>query len=166
MTKERFKEIYCGHYAAMYRLAKSMLYDEEESRDVVSEVFARLLQGGIFPDDRHLDGYLLSSVRNRCRDVISHKQIRERVRALYSVQMQQGQMVADCDDDDRLEQLLRFVDEQLPPLSQRIFRLRFLSEMTYAEVAEAVGVSRVTVYHHLSQSLQKVKAYFETLSNH
>ena len=30
----------------------------------------------------------------------------------------------------------------------------------HQQVAEAVGVSRVTVHHHLSQSLEKINAYF------
>ena len=32
--------------------------------------------------------------------------------------------------------------------------------MTCQQVADAVGVSRVTVHHHLSQSLEKINAYF------
>ena len=51
---------------------------------------------------------------------------------------------------------------QQPPLSQQIFRLRFLREMSYEEVAQAAGVSKVTVYNHLSQSVQRIKEHFET----
>ena len=42
-----------------------------------------------------------------------------------------------------------------------VLRLKLCEGMTYEEVAEAVGVSRVTVYHHLSQSLQRIKEHFE-----
>ena len=65
-------------------------------------------------------------------------------------------------DDDRLERLMQFVEAELPPLSRQIFRLRFLREMSYEEVAQAVGVSKVTVYHHLSQSLQRIREHFKT----
>ncbi|MCR5314343.1 MAG: RNA polymerase, partial [Bacteroidaceae bacterium] len=54
-----------------------------------------------------------------------------------------------------------FVEREFPPLTQQIFRLRFLREMTYEEVAQVVGVSKVTVYNHLSQSLQMIKEYFK-----
>ena len=55
MTKEEFENIYRRHYAQMYRLARVMLYDPQESKDVVSEVFTRLLHAKheLFPY-RHL----------------------------------------------------------------------------------------------------------------
>ena len=44
MTREEFENIYRQHYAKMYRLARTMLYDVDESKDVVSDIFARLLR--------------------------------------------------------------------------------------------------------------------------
>ena len=161
MTREKFEEIYRRHYPAMYRLARTILYDADDSKDVVSEIFARLLRGEIAPQADRIEGFLMTSVRNRCRDVLRHKNVRESVEKLFSAEIMQNQNKP-INDDDRLERLMLFVEAQLPPLTQQIFRLRFLREMTYEEVAEAVGVSRVTVYNHLSQSLQRIKEHFET----
>ena len=160
MTKEKFEEIYRRHYPDMYRLARTILYDADDCKDVVSDIFARLLRGDTVPQPEKLEGYLMTSVRNQCRDVLRHKNVRECVEKLFSAEIRQNQVVP-INDDDRMERLMLFVETQLPPLSQQIFRLRFLREMTYEEVAEAVGVSRVTVYHHLSQSLQRIKEHFE-----
>lgn len=161
MTREKFENIYRRHYAKMYRLAKTMLYDADESKDVVSDIFARLLRDGDRPQKDKMEGYLMTAVRNRCRDVISHKSIRERVEKLFLQESMQSQIVS-LNDDDRLERLMQFIESELPPLSQQIFRLRFLHEMSYEEVAQAAGVSKVTVYNHLSQSLQRIREYFET----
>jgi len=160
MTKEKFEEIFRQHYSAMYRLAKTMLYDADECKDVVSEVFTRLLRGDVVPQEERIEGYLMTSVRNKCRDVLSHKDLRQRVEKLYSQELIQSQVVY-INDDDRLERLMQFVESEFPPLTQQIFRLRFLREMTYEEVAQVVGVSKVTVYNHLSQSLQMIKEYFK-----
>lgn len=161
MTREKFENIYRRHYAKMYRLAKTMLYDADESKDVVSDIFARLLRDGDRPQKDKMEGYLMTAVRNRCRDVISHKSIRERVEKLFLQESMQSQIVS-LNDDGRLERLMQFIESELPPLSQQIFRLRFLHEMSYEEVAQAAGVSKVTVYNHLSQSLQRIREYFET----
>ena len=160
MDKKEFENIYRQYYAQMYRLARTMLYDPQESKDVVSDIFARLLREKYQPQQNQTEGYLMTAVRNRCRDVISHKSIRERVERLFLQESMQGHIIA-MNDDDRLERLMQFIEAELPPLSQQIFRLRFLSEMSYEEVAQAAGVSKVTVYNHLSQSLQRIKEHFD-----
>ena len=119
-----------------------------------------MLRDDVVPQEERIEGYLMTSVRNRCRDVLSHKDVRQRIEKLYSQELMQSQVVY-LNDDDRLERLMQFVEREFPPLTQQIFRLRFLREMTYEEVAQAVGVSKVTVYNHLSQSLQKIKEYFK-----
>ena len=161
MTKEKFEEIYRRHYPAMYRLARTILYDADDCKDVVSDIFARLLRGKVLPQADRIEGFLMTSVRNQCRDVLRHKDVRECVEKLFSAELR-GNQVISINDDDRLERLMLFVEAELPPLTQQIFRLRFLREMTYEEVAVTVGVSRVTVYNHLSQSLQRIKKHFET----
>ena len=158
MTTSELEILFKTHYAAMFRLAMSLLYDEDESKDVVSDVFASLLGGGLAIRSDNARGFLLTCVRNSCINVIRHKQMRERFMKLYS---NRAEPLADGPDDSlTLAELREYVDNNLPPLSRRIFTLRYLHDMTCQQVAETVGVSRVTVHHHLSQSLEKINAYF------
>lgn len=158
MTTSELEILFKTHYAAMFRLAMSLLYDTDEARDVVSDVFASLLDGGLAIRSDNARGFLLTCVRNSCINVIRHKQMRERFMKLYS---NRAEPLADGPDDSlTLAELREYVDNNLPPLSCRIFTLRFLHDMTCQQVADAVGVSRVTVHHHLSQSLEKINAYF------
>ncbi len=83
MTREEFENIYRQHYAKMYRLARTMLYDVDESKDVVSDIFARLLREKYQPQQSQMEGYLMTAVRNRCRDVLCHKSMQERVEKLF-----------------------------------------------------------------------------------
>ena len=157
MTKSELEILFKTHYAAMYRLAISLLYDEDEARDVVSDVFASLL-GGMSIRSDNARGFLLTCVRNCCINVIRHKQIRQRFIKLYSTS---AEPLADgLDDRVTLNELRDYIEHELPPLSRRIFTLRYLQDMACQQVAEAVGVSRVTVHHHLSQSLERINAYF------
>ncbi len=158
MTTSELEILFKTHYAAMFRLAMSLLYDEDESKDVVSDVFASLLDGGLAIRSDNARGFLLTCVRNSCINVIRHKQMRERFMKLYS---NRAEPLADGPDDSlMLNELREYIDNNLPPLPRRIFTLRFLHDMTCQQVADAVGVSRVTVHHHLSQSLEKINTYF------
>ena len=158
MTRRELEILFKSHYATMFRLAMSMLYDEDESKDVVSDVFASLAAGGMTIKSDNARGFLLTCVRNSCINVIRNKQVRERFAKLYS---NKAEPLADGPDDSlMLNELREYINTELPPLSRRIFTLRFLHDMTCQQVADAVGVSRVTVHHHLSQSLEKINAYF------
>ena len=158
MTRQETEILFKTHYSAMYRLAMSLLYDEDESKDVVSDVFASLLDGSMTFCSDNARGFLLTCVRNSCINVIRHKRVKERFAGLYSTS---GEPLADGPDDTMmLDELRDYINKQLPPLTCRIFTLRYLQDMTCQQVADAVGVSRVTVHHHLSQSLDKINAYF------
>ena len=146
MTKSELEILFKTHYTAMFRLAVSLLYDADEARDVVSDVFTSLLDGG------------LAIRTDNARGFIRHKQMRERFIRLYSTGDEP--QVSGPDDSMMLAELRDYINTQLPPLSRRIFTLRDLQDMTCQQVAEAVGVSRVTVHHHLSQSMEKINAYF------
>ncbi len=160
MPKEEFEQIYRQYYAKMYRLAYSMLYDADESKDAVSDVFARLLRSGSLPQSDKIEGYLMTSIQNQCRNIISHRSIRERVEKMFTQELSQS-IVIPVNDDDRMERLKLFINAELPPLTKKIFQLRFLKELSYEEIAQATGVSKVTVYNHLSQSLKRVHEYFK-----
>lgn len=160
MTKQEFEILFKTHYASMYGLAYSLLYDEDDSKDVVSDVFASLLDGGLALKSDNARGFLLTCVHNSCINVIRHRRVQERFTRLYVTQ--QEPLADAMDDSVMLEELRRYIDANLSPLSRRIFMLRYLQDMTVQEVAYAVGVSRVTVYHHLSQSLERINAYFNS----
>ena len=49
MKKENIEVLFRQYYNKMIRLARRMLYDVEESRDVVSEVFATLIKTNVIP---------------------------------------------------------------------------------------------------------------------
>lgn len=159
MTRENFETMYRKHYPQMYRLARTMLYDADDCKDVVDDVFVKLLREEIVPEEDKIEGYLMTSVRNRCRDRLRHKSVRERVEHLYQAEMKLNSVVM-TKDDDRLEQLTAYMEHELPPLSRQIMKLRFLSEMSYDEVAKATGVERTTVYRHLTKSIEMIRAYF------
>jgi RNA polymerase sigma factor (sigma-70 family) len=61
-----------------------------------------------------------------------------------------------------MSELMQFIEEHLSPLNQKIFRLRYLREMTCQEVADELGISRMTVHSHLRESIEKVRVYFKS----
>lgn len=138
------------HYEKMYNLARCILGDDDESKDVVSDVFTHILADDVVLMPESEEGYLMRSVRNRCLNLIAHKAVKERVAKLL---LADADVILADNMDERLEQLLLLIEELEPPIRKQIFRLRYLQEKSYQEVADEVGVSKVTVFNHLSKAL-------------
>ena len=146
------------HYEKMYNLARSILSDDDESNDVVSEVFTTILADDVVLMPESEEGFLMRSVRNRCLNLIAHKSVKERVTKLL---LDDADVILSDKTDGRLEQLMLLIEDLEPPIRKQIFRLHYLKEMSYQEVADKVGVSKVTVFNHLSQAMDWIKEQFK-----
>lgn len=155
--KREFERIFRQYYGGMFRLARKMLGDDQESKDVVSDVFTQLLNSHADLHSDTLQSYLLMSVRNRCLNLLVHKQ-REQAAI---VDLRTGE--DDNTEQEQLDTLHRYIDEHMPEMAQRILLLRYQQGMKYREIADELKVSEVTVFHHLSQSLKELKDYFKSL---
>ena len=81
--QSKLEKLFRQHYRQMYRLATMLLHDDAESKDVVHDIFAHLLRESQDLREETAEHYLLTSVRNRCLNVIRSRQIQERVEHLY-----------------------------------------------------------------------------------
>ena len=161
--RSQIESLFKTHYVQMYHLALTLLFDEAESKDVVSDVFASLLSGKVVIAD-NAKAFLLASVRHRCLNVLQHKQVHERFARLLTEDT--DTLVSDntVEEQMQMEELMSYVRDNLSLMEQNVFRLRYLREMTCQEVAEALNVSRQTVHTHLKQSLEKIRKYFNSNS--
>ncbi len=161
IDKREFETVFRRHYDGMYRLAMRMLGgDDAESKDVVSEVFAHLLHSNTDLKAETLRAFLLTSVRNRCINLLVHKQKEQQMQKAVVVEMITPERTA---EHEQLQMLYRFIESRMPKLSQQILRLRYQQELKYREIAQVLQVSEVTVHNHLSQSLKQLKEHFKSL---
>ncbi len=157
IEKREIERLYEAYQQKMIRLAWMILGNKQEAEDVVGEVFSHMLEKGKTMPQAE-EGYLMMAVRNRCANVIAHKSVKERVTKLIGdAQCTEPQTAR----DERLEEIAEFVRHHLSPLTQRIFQLRYIMGMSYQEIADATGVSKVTVYNHLSEAVDKARAHFK-----
>lgn len=155
--KQEFEAIFRQHYGAMFRMAKRMLGDDADSKDVVSDVFVHLLNSSIDLHSESPRTFLLTSVRNRCINLLVHKQKEQAVFADLTDDTEQKTK------DEQLDELHRYINEHMPELTQKIFCLRYQQGQKYREIADTLQISEVTVHRHLSQSLEQLKEHFKSL---
>ena len=154
METMEIQRLFKQHYAKMYRVARTILYDEQESEDVVSDIFETLLHGQTLLKPETEERYLLTSVRNRCLKRLRHS----------SIPLEECSCTEPVDEsgaeDERLTDIDEFVACHVSVQEQRIFRLRFTDGCSYEEIAAAEGISRVAVWKHLSHALNLIRNHF------
>ena len=91
INKETIEQLFRQHYLRMYQLARVLLKDDAASKDVVSEVFADVLDGKTQLDldnetitsepplpSANAGSYLLVCVRHKCLNLLSRQKMKDR----------------------------------------------------------------------------------------
>ncbi len=157
MTNRKDTEkLFRQHYRQMYGLAVLLLHDEAESKDVVHDVFARLLS-----DSRPLgadtaEAFLMTSVRNRCLNVMRNRKIQERIQRLYLLDMETT-ILSERQLREEAEGLREAISQLQPPVCRDIVLRHFRDGLTFSEIARELMVSETTVYKHLSRALHSLR---------
>ena len=161
MTDQRkLQKLFKQHYRQMYRLATILLHDDAESKDVVHDIFAHLLRNSQDLREDTAESYLLTSVRNRCLNVIRSRQIQERVEHLYLLDLDTNITPTERLEEE-LEALYKGIDQLEPPVCRDIIMQHFRDGITFKEIACRLGVSETTIYKHLRRALSQLRTHLK-----
>lgn len=156
MTSKEFDTLYRKNFIVLFRLAFHTLRDEEESRDVVNDVFANLLENPPKETISNIDGYLFRTVRNKTLDIISHQDVVQRARQLYPIEMEAYEGY-DYEHERRLQQVSEFIDSSLSPSARETMTLVFKEGLSYKDTASRLGVSVAMINKHVVKSLKLLR---------
>ena len=154
--QRKLERLFKRHYRQMYRLATILLHDDAEGKDVVHDIFVRLLDDHRDLQEKTAESYLLTCVRNRCLNVIRSRQIQERVERLYLLELDEtiaptGRL------EEELKALQKGIELLNPPVCRDIILQHFRDGFTFKEIASHLCVSETTVYKHLRRALSQLR---------
>ena len=77
-SKSAFKVLFIKHYAPLVLFANKYLTNTSASEDVVQDIFIELWKSKrTFTDEQHLNAFLLTTVKNKCLNVLNHQKVRD-----------------------------------------------------------------------------------------
>lgn len=164
MTKEDMldrkilEDLFRQNYSKMIRLARTLLDDDEDAEDIVQDVFARLLTRESIADITV--GYLMTATHHGCMNLIRQMDTRNQLRHLYPIEVEADITPTDI-RMERLDEIQRFVNEQMTEPHLTVFRLRFDDGLIIKEIAERTGLAIGTVHKYLQQSIHLVQNHFK-----
>lgn len=155
--EQQFKELFLSEYGRMYKAAYILLGDEDEAKDVVQDIFAKLWAGNVTIKEESQRTFLLTCVRNRCLNIIAHRQTH-----LEAIKFQTPEAIdGETYDEEIVEAVNRYVDERLTPQTSRIIKMHFNEDQSYKEISNSLGISLSAVNKHIVQGLRKLRSTFK-----
>ncbi|NBH89435.1 MULTISPECIES: RNA polymerase sigma-70 factor [Parabacteroides] len=161
-----FNELYRRYYPSLRSYAELFL-DEEESEDVVQDVFLNVwLRKEGLDDSLSLQGYLLRSVYNSSLNILKKKGRSNDYRSMYEQEIEEiGYKYYDPDTNDVIRKLynqdlraeINAAINSLPARCREIFTLSYLHDMPSKEISLQLGISLSTVDNHIYSALKLLR---------
>jgi len=150
--KKIFKNLYEKYYSQAVLFATSIVYDKEEAKDIVQEVFFYLWDNADnIRIKTSIKQYIFTAVKNKSLNLIRQYKIRDnnedQIREAYFMA---GEMYPETDHDKVVK--LRLGINELPKQMKKVLQLKVYEGKTYNEIAEELGISINTVKTHLKRA--------------
>ncbi len=158
--QDAFRELVERHEGRVYRLALRLLGDPRAAEETAQDAFVRLY-GALdsFRGDSRLSTWLHRVTVNLCRDEQRRAQRAER---FVELDVAEPRLVVVSGDEagelERAESSARVEAAlaRIPEAQREAIVLRYLGELSYAEIAEATGVSANTVASRVYRGLERL----------
>jgi RNA polymerase sigma-70 factor (sigma-E family) len=155
--------LFSAHYRGLVRLAVLLLHDESAAEDVVQDAYVALHRRWwrLRDADKAL-AYLRTSVVNGARSALRHRGVADRYVAARRVADEPT--VASAESGAlallRHREVLEAV-RRLPARQREAIVLRYYGELSEAEIADAMGVSKGSVKSHASRGMAALRGSLE-----
>ncbi|MCQ2196175.1 MAG: hypothetical protein MJZ60_01470 [Bacteroidaceae bacterium] len=118
-SKGQIEKLFMQYHQDMLRVAVMLLHDEEEAKDIVHDVFGRLLRGETLLREKSARAFLMTSVRNACLNRIRDARMQERAKRLYLLEAEvETTTTEQLEAESRL--LLQGMERLYPPMCQKM----------------------------------------------
>jgi RNA polymerase sigma-70 factor (sigma-E family) len=151
--------LYAAHYRSLVRLAALLLRDTPAAEEVVQDSFVAMHGAWrrLSDPDRAL-AYLRRSVVNRSRSALRHRSVVERHAprpAPDAPSAEHGALLA-LEHSDVLAAL-----RKLPQRQREVLVLRYYVDLSEAQIADTIGISRGAVKSHASRGMTALRDALE-----
>ena len=161
LTDETLKRLFYDHYQELCRHANSYLGSEDESEDVVQQVFASYWeQHREQPVMDNIRAYLYTAVGSRCLNVLNREGMKNRRHDMGAAELVAPAASAPTDSEATLSELKKAVEQallELAPTTRQAFVLSRHHGLSQKEIAEVLDCTIKNVEYHMSRALKHLR---------
>lgn len=158
--KHAFSELYQRYWPLLFRHARKLLQDEDESKDVVQDVFISLWSAVMdFNEKTILSAYLYTSTRNKILNIFRRNKVSGAHLESLSGFISQGTNVTDhLVREHMLAAQIEEEIENLPARMREVFELKRKQNLSYKQISELMDISDLTVKAQMNKAITILRA--------
>lgn len=165
-----FFELYERYKTVLYLHAKRMLDDEDETKDVIQEIFTTLWDKRTsLSISTSVKSYLYTAVRNKVLNLLTHRKFE--INYLNSLQKVIDLTENEVEGQIREKQLIVMIEKEielLPAKMREVFELSRKQHLSHKEIAEKLSISDKTVKKQINNAIkilrQKINVFLITFT--
>ena len=151
---ESFGELCRRYYPAMAAIAYAVLSDHQLAEDAAQESFARALVNlRRLRNKSRFAPWLAAICRNIAKDMLAAK--------AKHISVEDLSYIAQKNNDDATNRMIRRAIEQLPATSKELIVLRYYNNLPHERIASILGTSPAAVNGKLARTKRKMARYLK-----
>jgi RNA polymerase sigma-70 factor (ECF subfamily) len=150
--------------ALAYGVALRVLGDPGRAEDAVQDAFLKVWRGaaGFDPARGTLRGWLITSVRNRCIDMLRGRSLHERRELALHPEVRSGEKGPEDEATGSLERAaVRAAVDELSDEQRQTVLLAYFGGFSQPEIAELTGVPLSTVKGRMRLAMDRLATYLK-----
>jgi RNA polymerase sigma-70 factor (ECF subfamily) len=152
-----FEQIFREHYARLVSIGDRLLRDPARSEDLAQDVLLELWRGRARLDETvPLSPYLFRAMRNRALNEIRHQRVVRDTEPRLGPQAHSPPADLSYEEQEQ-DAAVRSAVAGLPARCREVFELSRIDQLSYAEIAEVMGITNKTVEAHMGKALRALR---------
>ena len=158
------ERLYDEHAPALFAFLLNFTRDEEDTRDVLQEIFVRLArQPDLLRDARDERAFLIRLAHNAAIDAMRRRGTRAKYHEQLGAEAAGFFEPAESPEDQEFRDELESALAELPPDQRAVVHLKLWEEMTFEQIARALDIPPNTAASRYRYGLDKLRGRLRPL---
>ncbi len=161
--KSGLREIYDEYLQYIYQVVYGIVGRKEDAEDITTDFFIKFWQqADKYKSGNGHKGYLATMARNMAIDHM--RKHRKEILESFTKENEDDAVIEPVSKDDTEEAVIEDISikeaiSKLKPDEQQVINMKVLSEMTFAEISEELGVPMGTITWRCREAIKKLRRY-------
>ncbi len=156
-NRDVFESLFYEYYPQLVKYAEGFVFNKQVCEDIVQNLFIYFWEKiDCVTVKQSIKAYFYQSVKNRCLNYLRDLHIQDKHKLLYLESVLNNDDSAAWADPQIISQIEKAI-EKLPSRMASLFRLKYLENKKYREIATQKNISENTVKTQIQRAKEKLR---------